>query len=135
MFCLAGGRATVNQEKEVARDGSLALWLSAYVHESASRPGLDLGTGWSQPVCLTLENGRLEHPFAASSLWITDGYLTVSDRVFDNVLPLPFDERGQIYLFLSGPEGELVIVGQRALLELTGEALYVEDFPGKNATL
>jgi hypothetical protein len=59
---------------------------------------------------------------------VTDGHIAVGDRLYENCIPLPFDEHGDIRLLLSGAEGELAIRGKRAYVEPTGPAAYVEDF-------
>lgn len=109
-------------------DSKIVLWLSAYMHESDGRLGLDRGTGWSLPARLIIESGEFDQPFSAPSLCVTDGQIAVGDCVFDNVIPLPFDEQGEIRLLLSGAEGQLAIRGKRAYLEATGAATYVEEF-------
>ena len=115
-------------------DGSIVLWLSAYMHESDGRPGRDGGTGWRLPARLVIENGEFGRPFSSPSLRITDGHVAIGDCVFDNGLPLPFDKHGEIRLFLSGAEGELLISGDHAYLEATGPAVYVEEFSASDET-
>jgi hypothetical protein len=107
---------------------TIVLWQSAYMHESDGRPGWESGTGWSLPARLVIENGTIEHPLPSQSLWILDGSITVADRLFDNMVPLPFDERGEIRLSLYSEEGELVVHGERVYVEPAGEAIYVEEF-------
>lgn len=109
--------------------GNLVLWLSAYMHESEGRPGQDPGTGWILPARLVIEHGEWERPCSSGSLWITEGRITVSGRLYDNLTPLPFDERGQVYMSLSGAEGEYIISGERAHIEPAGEPRYIEKFP------
>ena len=110
-------------------DGRIVLWLSAYMHESEGRPGRDKGTGWTLPARLVVEDGTFDRPFASPSLWILNGHVAVGNRLFDNGIPLPFDERGHIRLVFSGAEGELAISGTRVYLEPTGTATYVEESP------
>jgi len=109
-------------------DGNIILWLLAYMHESAGRPGWDRGTGWNLPARLVIENGEFDHPFSSPYLWVTGGHIAVGDRIVEDTIPLPFDEHGKIHLLLSGAEGQLAIRGNRAYLEETGPAVYVEDF-------
>ena len=107
---------------------SIVLWLSAYMHESEGRPGVDRGTGWNLPARLVIEHGEFDRPFSSPFLRVTDGHIAVGDRLYDNGIPLPFDEHGEIHLFLSGAEGELAIRGKRAYVEPTGAAVYIEEF-------
>ncbi|MGO9113426.1 MAG: hypothetical protein ACLP9L_29700 [Thermoguttaceae bacterium] len=109
-------------------DGNIVLWLSAYMHESDGRPGWDRGTGWKLPARLVIENGELDNPFSSSSLWITDGHIAAGNRFFENAIPLPFDEHGDIRLLLTGAEGQLAVHGNHVYLEETGPAVYVEEF-------
>ena len=109
-------------------DSTIVLWLSAYMHESDGRAGLDPGTGWSLPARLVIENGEFDRPFSSPSLWVTDGHIAVGDGIFHNAIPLPFDEQGEIHLLLFGIEGELAIHGNRVYFEPTGPAVYVEQF-------
>lgn len=113
-------------------NGSIVLWLSAYMHESEGRPGWDRGTGWNLPARLVVENGEFERPFSSPSLWVTDGHIAVGECLFVNLVPLPFDAHGEIRLFLSGAEGEIVIKGNRVYFEPFGPAVYVEEFPGSD---
>jgi hypothetical protein len=114
-------------ERIERRADSIVLWLSAYVHETGGRPGVDPGTGWSQPARLVIENGEYVRPFTSQFLWVLDGRIAVGDRLFDNRIPLPFDEHGETRVFLSGEEGELMISGTRVYVETIGPALYVEE--------
>jgi hypothetical protein len=83
-------------ERVERADGNIALLLSAYMHESDGRPGLDRGTGWSLPARLVIENGEFDRPFSSAVLWVTEGQIAVGDRLFSNRIPLPFDEHGEI---------------------------------------
>ena len=115
--------------ERIERVGSnIVLWLSAYMHESDGRPGWDKGTGWNLPARLVIESGEFDRPFSSPSLWVTDGHIAVGDRVFDNLLPFPFDEHGEIHLLLTGAEGSLAVRGDRVYLEPTGPAVYIENF-------
>ncbi len=113
-------------------DGSIVLWLSAHMHESDGRPGRDRGTGWTVPARLVIVYGKFVRPFSSPSLWVMVGHVAIGDRLFDNGIPLPFDERGELRLFLSGVEGEVAIGGDRAYFEATGPAIFIEEFSGSD---
>jgi hypothetical protein len=117
-------------ERIESTEGAIVLWVSAYLHESEGDPAVDRGTGWSLPARLVVEGGEFAIPFLSPSLWITDGRVSVGDRLYENILPLPFDNRGEIHLYLSGAEGEITLRGSRIFLEPTGPAVYVEESPG-----
>jgi len=104
--------------------------IIAYVHASQGRPGIDRGTGWSQRAELIVEDATVERSLDSNYLWITDGFLEVNSKRFNNLLPVPFGESGKINLKLSGAEGSLWLSGRRVRLLLTGTPTYVEDFPG-----
>jgi hypothetical protein len=104
------------------------LWMSAYLHESEGQPGRDRGTGWTLPARLVIENSEFECPLPSSSLWVIDGRISIADRVLENMMPVPFDEHGEIRVHLSGSEGEIFITGNHAYLEPIGPAIYIEDF-------
>ena len=67
-------------------------------------------------------------------LEISDGQILVLERAFDNLLPLPFDERGSIRLRFTGAQGELVISGDRVYIEQAGPEVYLDEFPGTHDT-
>lgn len=114
-------------------EGRIVLWMSAYMHESEGRPGWDRGTGWMLPAKLVVENGVFDRPFASASLWITEGHIAIGDRLLEAV-PLPFNEHGEIRIFLTGAEGELVVRGSHARIEEVGPAVFVEYFSPSDKT-
>jgi hypothetical protein len=106
----------------------LVLHLSAYLHQSEGRPDQDRGTGWTQEADLRVGMATLiEEPTA--SLWILDGTIEVGQRVFDNLLPMPFDYPEPVVVKLSGAEGTLHASGVGVSLTLLGNPVFVEDVP------
>jgi hypothetical protein len=72
----------------VTLDGDgVVIAMSANVHESEGRPGIDAGTGWTQPVRVTVFEGRVVRRHEGDRLWILDGMLTVGDETFNNMMP------------------------------------------------
>jgi len=99
-----------------------------HVHETDGRPGRDHGTGWTQDAKLRIGTAKLlKSPTVPS--WILDGSIEVGERMFDNLLPIPFDHQGSVVVKLSGAEGELHATGVGASLTLLGEPVFVEDVP------
>jgi hypothetical protein len=106
----------------------LVLRLTAYVHQSEGRPDQDRGTGWTQEADLRVGMATLiEEP--TTSLWILDGTIEVGGRLFDNLLPIPFDHQEPVVVRLSGVEGTLRATGSSASLALLGTPVFVEEVP------
>ena len=64
---------------DVAHDGDdVMIPMSAYVHASVGRPGIDAGTGWTQPVRVTIFEGCVVRRHEGDRLWILEGVITVS---------------------------------------------------------
>lgn len=68
-------------------EGNVIIEMSAYVHASEGRPGVDEGTGWTQPFRFTVFEGRVVRQYDGDRLWILDGTLTVGGEVLDNEMP------------------------------------------------
>jgi hypothetical protein len=111
-------------------EGNVIIDASAYVHASLGRPGIDAGTGWSQPARFTVFEGCVVRRHDGDSLWVTDGVITVGEQVFDNIVPAAKEAEVDVKLVFSGAEGVLEVVGVGLRVEVTGEARFVEDFPG-----
>jgi hypothetical protein len=111
-------------------EGNVIIAMSAYVHASTGRAGIDAGTGWTQPARFTVLEGCVVRRHEGDQLWILDGMLTVGGEVFDNMVPTDVIADGDVKLVFSGAEGVLEVVGGGLRVEVTGEATYVEDFSG-----
>jgi hypothetical protein len=117
---------------DVTDDGhDVVIAMSAYVHESEGRPGIDAGTGWTQPVRITVFEGRVVRRHEGDRLWIMEGVISVGDETFDNMMPTHVIANGDVKLVFSGAEGVLDVVGAGIRVEVTGEAVFVEGFPGR----
>ncbi len=109
-------------------DNVIVYFTSAYIHKSEGKPAYDSGTGWVQPAELLIGGGSIEGIYPDFPCWIADGTLECEDAVSDNILPLPFECKGRIKLELIFTTDSMVrIVGENAVLNLQGEAEYVED--------
>jgi hypothetical protein len=109
----------------------LVLHLEAYVHVSDGRPGIDAGSGGTQPATLRVEAAVIhERPPTNATLWVTEGHAEVDDQVFANLLPVPFDLTGNVQLKLQGAEGSMVATGTRIVVTLHGEFKFIEEFEG-----
>jgi hypothetical protein len=98
-------------------------------------PGVDPGTGWSQRAELLISNtSNLDLP-KHMPYRISDGLLKLDDVEHPNEIPIPLSYKGTITLNLLIGDveysySEISITGDRVELRLTGEAEYIEDFPG-----
>lgn len=62
----------------IRSEGSaVVLELNAYIHVSDGIPGVDAGTGWRQPIRMTIEGAVVRKDFEGEGLWITDGTIRV----------------------------------------------------------
>ena len=115
----------------IAHEGENVIirFASVYIHKSDGRPGLDHGTVWAQPANLLIGGGSIEGRYPDFPCRISDGILECAGAVSDNILPLPFECQGNIKLELIFTTDAVVrIVGDNAVLNLHGQAEYVEDF-------
>lgn len=110
--------------------GTCVIELAAHMHESDGTPGVDAGTGWTQPAQLTLHGAQAELIPGTLPLWILDGSVKVGNTLFENMLPIPFESTGITRLRLLGADGVLQVSGSGLSLQPTGVAEYLEDFPG-----
>ena len=116
----------------VAREGESVVvrFASVYVHRSGGEPGRDAGTGWVQPAELIIGGGSVEGAYPGFPCPVADGTFECDGTVLDNALPLPCERTGRVRLELTfTTESALTITGESAVLNLLGEARYVEDFP------
>ena len=118
----------------IAREGNTCtLVLDAFVHRSSGIAAVAAGTVWSQRVELRCAGARVATPLPEPLLPIqlADGVLSIRERRFENVVPLPTGLSDQVHVELVAATGERMVVdAASAEVVLTGEARYVEEFPG-----
>jgi hypothetical protein len=103
----------------------------AYIHRSEGRPGVDIGSGWLQDLELVISDPVLECTFTEWPQELTDGMMVVGDRIYENLIPLPFAAPEPVRFSAISTSGErMVIEGSGAHIRLNGEARHVEAFPG-----
>jgi hypothetical protein len=113
---------------EQCGDDLLAV-LSAYVHHSPGRPGIDAGTGWVQTLHLTFRRGRATGDLHNLPMELLDGNIEVSGERFSNVIPIPLDRTGPAKIeFFGWNETQVILEGEGVNAALIGNARYVEDF-------
>jgi|SRR5215831_1177434 len=115
-------------------DGWVVLgFSSAYIHESDGRPGIDPGTGWTQQVVVRIHGGLATGSLTALPCKLSDGYITLNGRRFDNQLAIPLNCDADVQLSITPQNAESVdIRGDHIALTLLGEPNYIERFPGAN---
>jgi len=92
-------------------EGGVRVELDAYVHESDGRPGTNAGAGSTQRTAFVFEGARISVRPEGDRLWLTDGGLLIADRLFENMIPLPFDAPGEVVFVACGREGQLEVTG------------------------
>jgi len=112
----------VQQQETIGSD--IIVILSAYVHRSDGRPGMDAGTGWIQAAIIRIEKGQ---GHVACPMEIIDGSIFTGNKTYVNLLEIPLNAPGPSRIELRGNHGEFVqITGEAISIELTGEATFVE---------
>ena len=109
-------------------DGEAVVSFSAYIHRSTGTPGVDAGSGWSQPATLAIASASMSS-VVELPLSVADGSLRIGDALHDNCIPSNGTFDGPIELHLHFHLSEsLTIRGERLTIALHGEPSYVEDF-------
>ena len=99
----------------------------AYVHRSKGTPCVDPGTGWNQDALMVLSNAKVTGRLPRFPCNISDGSLSVGDRVYAGYLPAPFVAVGDVTLELEFIDGSTIRVSADELrLDLIGEPVFVE---------
>jgi hypothetical protein len=116
------------ESAELGADGAFLL-LKAYVHRWEQVDGIWKGTGWSQPISVTIGPPAIGDE-TTEELGLYGGCLTIDSRVHNNWLPLPFSAEGQVALRFDLTEGGIIeFMGRNVRVEAVGEATYVENLP------
>lgn len=104
---------------------------SVYIHQSSGTPGVDPGSGWVQRARISISNAVTGGSLTKVDCDLWDGHVKLDGTVLDNQIPIPLSHLGEVELRLESECGVVVITGTGAVLELIGEAEYVEEFePG-----
>ncbi len=118
----------------MAGDRVRIVFQPAYVHETPGTPGLDPGTGWLQTIELFVASGSMEGTLTALPFNVIEGTLTIDDRKYSNLLPLPMNLTGKVELnLLLGSMESVVIRGNGITTGWEGLPEDPEDFPGSRS--
>ena len=104
---------------------------AAYLHRSDGEPGVDKGTGWLQAGSLVFGSASLSATPDIGEGWIVNGALRVGAADELHLIPVPFDVVGNVAATFTFNNGYVLqLQGKSSRLTLTGDASFVEDFPG-----
>ncbi len=103
---------------------------SVYLHKSFGVPGVDCGSGWCQQAELVFDG--VSSSFISEGMMgsLSEARLMAGDQSI-SLLPVPFRAAGDIeatFVFWNG--STLHVAAKEAHLELLGEPVYVEAYPG-----
>ncbi len=113
----------------VEDDGTIVLELTAYLHQSDGRPGIDPGTGWTQTVRLMFPHATKQCTVAKFPNTILDGVLSLSGEQFANGFAIPIEHIGPTILDLEFANNISVTIEGRGLqVECLGTRTFVETF-------
>ena len=115
------------------RDGVLIRLAQAYIHRSLARPGLDVGSVWTQSVEMLFASGVVEGHLPHLPCTLDDGTIS-GGAEFQNLIPLPCVVETAVRIEARSLHGELVVIrGTRLEVKAIGDASFVEEFPGVNS--
>lgn len=107
------------------------IFEGAYLHRSEGTPGRDKGTGWAQAGLLEFASASLTGTGDIGEGRIVDGSLSVDGADEVGLIPVPFNVAGRVAATFTFDNGRVLQVRSESVrLTLTGEARFVEDFPG-----
>lgn len=121
-------------------DGAAVIHFpSVYIHQSDGRPGIDAGTMWVQEAILRISQAEIEGAFVVAwdvwggdMVYLYDGALRMGDVRLDDEIPIPLQFKGDAELLIESCGESIRVRGKGAVLELVGDAKYVEEFPRQN---
>ncbi len=106
-------------------DGDLVLACSVYVQEADS--------GGFQDALIRIRDGVCEQEDLELPCLLEGGSLILNGKRYDDGLPLPLDEEGEVALLLAPVEaGEFVVRGAAIEIELLGPQDEAQTFSGSD---
>jgi hypothetical protein len=113
----------------VQEGASLNLSVDAYLHHWELVAGMWKGTGWAQPVKISMGGATCaQRPALPADL--DGGEIRAKQVTYDNMVPLPLALSGPVTLRLELKTGEMLeVIGHAIAIESTGSGRYVETLP------
>jgi hypothetical protein len=109
-------------------DDRLQIGLDGYVHRWHWQDGRWVGTGWTQPIRITIEEVRTATPFPPEPIDVHVGSVRTATAHYDGVLPLPFVATAGIELNWQWVDGSSSrVIGAALRCSAAGDATFVED--------
>ena len=110
---------------------TMRLLLDGFIHRWKLVNGDWKGTGWTQPVQITMEGVARQLVTLRMPVEIAAGGLQCGNGTHNNVLPLPFETSEAVLLWLEvvADEGGIWIDGRGLRIETAGEPSFVENLP------
>jgi hypothetical protein len=99
----------------IARAGGF-IRLEAFVHDDAASAS---GAGCWQRIDLLFGEATFEQKGSGEPR-VLDGSVKVGDRVHENVLPIPFNEAGEVVATMAGTDFELTVRAKSVWLRVAG---------------
>jgi len=117
--------AEVFVEKDLIR-----RFTEVILFESEGEPGVDFSTIWTQAAFISIAATSVHNTFTHWPVSLPGGYLKIDGVLFDNMIPLPLDQAGEVELWFEGLDCEtLHITGTHIQTQLIGQPKYLEVFP------
>jgi hypothetical protein len=111
-------------------DACVELVLDAYIHAWDVVDDTRRGTGWTQPVRITLSGGDVPADTLVTPTEISNGRIGVGALIHNNLVPLPFESSETTYIRLEFSDAAFVeLRGTGVSVEAAGAARYIEQLP------
>lgn len=107
---------------------SLHIGIDAYVHRWQKVEGRWMGSGWVQPVRITLSES-ITWPHLGLPAGLTSGRVEMDGRAYD-LVPLPHKSQGRVTVTLALTTGEVIeVIGADFTVEAIADGRLAEDLP------
>ena len=102
----------------------------AYVHRRKGIAENEGATGWTQDALMRLSASTISGCLPNRQVTLAGGEVTLGDRSYDNLIPVPISFTGKTTVNLEFDDGSTAdIDAEGCSLTLVGEGSYVEEIP------
>ena len=110
--------------------GDVQIMLDKVIVHEANKPGSESGKVFTQQMCIIVTSPAVEQNSSQVDADLYDGWISVDDKKFDNVVPLPFKYTGKIrvMLALAHKDEKILVNGTAIEIVAIGDAKYLEEF-------